>query len=606
MQPIKKQLNLLQSLWQLFKSLFQYAIVDRWLLLLAAVFTLGITISNTVIIWLLGTPIDLIQQEDFSSITTVLSVFVLVVFLNQAFHLGNAVLSHWLGLRFVGRLRSALFSKVLQLSHLALRRFEKGDLLARLSDDVAEAEQFVVETPLDLVSHVFTFIFYSAMLFWIDAELALIVFVFSPLLLLHQRYFAARKRRVSQKFYDKSGMLLGYEENALGNLQGISSYSAEDIMSRSQKKVFEKFKYWGMRDKWLDSTFFASFNLLIYLPAAVIIYVGIGNIHAGSITLGHLVSFLLYLGYLSMPIRGFAELPFAAQGSAAAAERIINVFNTLPEVIEKQGAKPLQVSHGEINIRNVDFSYLQGQPIFNGINIQIHAGETVALVGRSGTGKTTMVKLLMRFYDPVQGSISIDNQNLRDIKLSSLRDNISVVWQEPFLINASIRDNLQLACPNADQDSMIAACQACQAWDFIKELESGLDTVIGTGGINLSTGQCQRISLAQAFLRDAPILFLDEVSSALDSQTESKLIESIERFCHERTTLIIAHRYSTIRSADRIVYLNEDGTVVIGKHEYLLKTHPYYAEAIRWQTDQEKWENRKVDVEQRFLKVGSE
>ena len=573
-----------QVLWSAYKRFFQYVRTDLWLLVVAAIIVLGITVTNTIMIWLLGQPFDMLQKGQFEELDHILLVLIGVILLNQSCHFGAMLFMGWLGIRFSGRLRNALLNHLLTLSYSATGRFGKGDILARLSNDVGKVQELFVDAPLFMISHFLTLIFYVAMLFWIDARLALLALFFTPLFLLHQWFFAPRKRKISQGVYSKNGELLSFEEDTLSNLRGVSSFGAETLISRMHQKMFARFMQWGVRDQRLSAAFDASFAILIYLTGVSIVFIGISDIREGTITVGQLVSFLLYLGYLSVPVRGLAHMPFQCQGDAVAAQRLTEVFDSEAEVTEAHDAQPLSVIRGEITCSNLHFSYPQGKPVFNGFDLVIHPGETVALVGPSGAGKSTLVKLLMRFYDPQEGSIAIDGQSLREVTLASLRSNVAVVWQEPFLVNDTIRANLLIARPDATEDAMIEACRSAQIWESIVELENGLGTVIGTGGVDLSAGQRQRLSIAQAFLRAAPILILDEASSALDSETEQRLVEAIERLRQGRTTLIIAHRYSSIRSADRVVYFNGDGGVTVGRHDELVKTHEGYQRAVQWQS----------------------
>ena len=574
-----------RALWPIYIRLFQYAQADRWLLLLACLIILGIAVTNTVMIWMLGLPFDLLQAGQFAALSQLLLLFAGVILLNQSCHFGAVFFLGWLGLRFAGRLRNALLKQLLTLSYAGTSRFNKGDILARLNTDVGKVQELFVDVPLFMVSHLLTLIFYVAMLFWMNIYLALFALLFTPLFFLHQYFFSARQRRISQHFYHQNGELLSFEEDTLSNLRGVSSFGAEALMGRMHQKNFTDFLYWGLRDKRLAAAFDASFGLLIYFTGISITFIGVNSISQGTLTVGQLVSFLLYLGYLSVPVRGLTHLPFQCQGDAAAAQRVIEVFESRVEVIEMQDASPLIITRGEIVCSNLQFSYPQGKPVFNGLNLVIHPGETVALVGSSGVGKSTLAKLLMRFYDPQDGSIHIDGQSLRDVTLASLRSQVAVVWQEPFLVNDSIRANLLIARSDATETNMVEACRAAQIWETIAELRDGLDTVIGARGVDLSAGQRQRLSIAQAFLRAAPILILDEVSSALDSDTEQRLVEAIDQLRQKRTTLIIAHRYSSIRSADRVVYFNDDGGITVGHHDELLKSHAGYQRAVRWQSD---------------------
>jgi ABC-type multidrug transport system fused ATPase/permease subunit len=339
-----------------------------------------------------------------------------------------------------------------------------------------------------------------------------------------------------------------------------------------------------MRVRTIDGLYVFIFFLLTYSCGVAIVFVGVQGIQQGHFNVGHLISFLLYLGYLSVPVRGFAEAPVTWQGQLGAAKRVMEVLDAPPPVKEQPGATKLQVTSGAIDVQNITFAYDADTPIFKNTSFRIDGGETVALVGPSGSGKSTLARLLMRFYDPQSGTVCVDRTDIRKVTLDSLRRSIAVVWQEPFFIDDTIEANLRLADPGAAMEQIQGACESAFIWEFINTLEQGLQTRLGSDGVELSAGQRQRLSIAQAFLRDAPILILDEASSALDSRSEQAIVQALQRLRQGRTTLIIAHRYSSIRMADRILYLNGDGTVCIGTHEELVKRHTGYREALAWQT----------------------
>ena len=240
---------------------------------------------------------------------------------------------------------------------------------------------------------------------------------------------------------------------------------------------------------------------------------------------------------------------------------------------------------GKCAFSNVSFSYPgRSNAVFNNVTLNIQACECDGLVGPSGAGKSTLAALLLRFYDPQQGVVTIDGTDIKNVSLVSLRRQISIVWQEPLIINGTLKENLLLSRPDANDEQLKTACESAHAWEFIAKLETGMDTVIGSKGINLSVGQKQRLAIAQAFVRDTPILVLDEASSALDSHSEQMIVDAIQSLRQNRTTLIIAHRFSSIRNADRILYFNRDGAVSSGTHDELMVTIADYKEAVNWQT----------------------
>ena len=279
-----------------------------------------------------------------------------------------------------------------------------------------------------------------------------------------------------------------------------------------------------------------------------------------------------------------ADLLFQCVDNLAAAKRILKIFDAQPLVKDKPDAKQLDIKRGGVELKDLHFCYPDGNQIFNNISLSVQPGETIALVGPSGVGKSTLAILLMRFYDPDQGQIFIDGIDVQTYTVNSLRKNISVVWQEPFIINDTIKANLLMVEPGATEQQLITACKHSYAWDFISGLDDGLQTKIGADGVTLSAGQVQRLAIAQAFLRDAAILIFDEATSALDSLSEINVINALDKLKKNKTTFIISHCFSAIKIADRVVYFNGDGTITEGEHADLMQQHAGYKRAVEWQT----------------------
>ncbi len=554
-------------------------------IVLCAVALLGVAATNTLIIWLISKPLNALQQSDTSTIPFWLAWIGVAVLLNQAFHFASDTLSGWLELRLIQRVRKSMLAQCMFVSFPVLDNYPKGDLLKRLSQDLDKLSQFILRTLFLFMSHIMILFFYTVMLLWIDWPLAVFALACSPIFILHQSFFGRRKQIASRNFLQAGGKLMSFEAESLANLRGISSFHVENTVSKIHGDVFETARRWSMRNKLLDAGFNASLLTVIYIGALAVVLGGLFQINQGTLSVGHLVSFLLYLGYLSVPIRGMAQLVLQCHEDKASAVRIAEVLDLAPHVQEVPNAPALTTTQGRIVFDQVTFSYPAGPQVISNLSAEIAPGETVALVGPSGSGKSTLIKLLTRFYDPQQGRIKIDETDVKTVSLGSLRDHIAVVWQEPFLINDTIRNNLKLARPNASEEDIVAACQAAHAWEFIEALPAKLETVLGADGIDLSTGQKQRLTIAQAFLKDAPILILDEASSALDSQAERLIGDALDRLRAGRTTLIIAHRFSAIRNVQRVFCFNGDGTVTIGTHNELLGSHPAYRAAIEWQTE---------------------
>jgi ABC-type multidrug transport system fused ATPase/permease subunit len=417
--------------------------------------------------------------------------------------------------------------------------------------------------------------------------LALIAVTMAPVFFLSQRFVAPKTGRASRHFVQERAKLVTMEEQTLANLKGVSSFTSESFMRDKHRTQFDVAREWALKIRKIRIIYNAFFTFLIYFAGVVVIYSGIASIEAGHLTIGVLISFLVYVRNLTGPVRSIAQMPIRLHASRAAAERVMEVMSMPGTVQENAEAPPIQIQHGDIAFTNVSFTYPAGEkPVFSELDVAIHAGESVALVGASGSGKSTFAALLMRFYDPQIGSITIDGTDIKTVSLASLRKQISIVWQEPFIVDGSIKENLLLARPDATEEQMLAACKSSFAWEFIETMEKGLDTLIGTDGVNLSVGQKQRLAIAQAFLRDSPILIFDEASSALDSHSERMIVQALQTLRKDRTTLLIAHRFSSIRTVERILYFNGNGSITSGTHAELMASHEDYQQAVNWQVSQ--------------------
>ena len=541
-----------------------------------------LALSNTLMIWLLGRPFGYLASENYAQLVQVLAALFFVVVVNQVLHYFNTYYANVLGLEYVGRLRTHLMRQYVHSPQLVTDDVAKGDLLSRLSHDVDTIQRFIVELPLFLSSHIFTIVLYAGMLLYINWQLAMIAIFLTPVFFIHQKFFATKKRYAAEKFFMENGRLLAKEDEILTNLSLVNAFNSQQEVAKQHKHAFYRALQWAKKERQLDAIFSTTLSVVIYFCALFIVYQGVDNVQSGNLTIAELVSFLLYMGYLSIPLRGITQLMFQARSDAMAGERLGPFLADSVSTADKN-KKELIVTKGEIVFDQVTLS-ISGTVILDKISFYIEPGKTVAIVGNSGAGKSTIANLLLGFITPDSGTIEIDQQDLSHCTLESIRNNLGMVWQSPMLFNDTIKNNLLLANSTATDEMMISALKDADAWDFVSQLSDGINTLIGTGGVLLSAGQKQRVHIAQAFLRDSMILIMDEASSALDSESEKRLVTNIKRVRKGRTTLLIAHRYSSLRYADYVIYLNTDGSVITGTHDELLRSHPDYKQALNWQS----------------------
>ncbi len=552
-------------------------------LMVNAVIILGIVASSALLIWMVGHGFDLLHAGRFKDLPDYFLAITALVVLLQLLRYANHYLYEWMEQRIIFSIRRALYTHLLLLSTPVKTQYAAGDLLARLGQDVSRVSQLLVIVPGQAFTHGLTFLVYAAVLLWMEPRLTLVALALSPLFWLHQRYFSARMRRYSGQFLARQGGMSAFEETSLANLQGINSFNAEPEMMARFSQLFSDFRRAAMRSLLTQNAFIVSFELLAALCAIVLVVLGVQAIGRGALSLGGLINFLLYTGYLTRPLQGLANIPVESQIRAAAAARVAEILDSAPMVHERSPARSLSKFTGAVRFEEVGFAYAESPLILQGFNLDIQPGEFIGLVGASGCGKSTLARLLLRFYDPTQGAIYLAGHDLRDLRVASLREHLAVVWQEPFLLDDSVRANLLLANPSASEEEMILAAQHAQAHEFILQLPQAYETTLGAQGARLSSGQKQRLAIAQALLKKSSLLIFDEATSALDAQSELALQQALTDARRGRTTIVIAHRYSTLQGVDRIVYLNGNGSADVGTHAELSAHHAGYRAALAHQ-----------------------
>ena len=489
----------------------------------------------------------------------------------------SGYLNHYAALHYVADLRGRLYRK---LQHMSLRYFHKsrtGDLTGRVVSDTMDAEILLAHVIPDFIVNILTFLGVGALLVTINLKLALVSLITIPFLL---GITIWQSVHVSPTWKENSKIRGELSGTVQDNLSGIKEIQIFNQQEQEEKKV-ENLSLRHSR-AYLKASFFfeTTYPLLAFVTAlgtVIVVVYGGHLVGTGEVSIADIVGFVMYLSMFYAPVKSFSSLVERAGEATAGWRRVLEVIDDTPDVKEKKNSAVLPRVKGEIQLRNLSFSYHEDMPILQNVNLTIQPGQTVALVGTTGVGKSTIANLLNRFYDPQQGAVLIDGVDIRDVTLTSLRDNISMVLQDTFLFNGTVYDNIAYGWKEATREDVIAAAKAANAHDFIEKMEDGYDTEIGERGIRLSGGQKQRISIARAILRNSPILILDEATSALDTKTEQEIQLALDEIAKHRTTLVIAHRLSTIQSADQIIVLDGTGIAELGTHEELMAQKGIYS-----------------------------
>ncbi len=478
---------------------------------------------------------------------------------------------------YVADLRLALYDK---LQNLSLRYFadkQSGQIVSRIARDTVSAERLIAHVLPDLIVNALTLLAVGIMLFTINVKLAVISLLTIPFIIFANVLYSKAALPRWRKNSEIMGIMNGALQDNVSGMKEIQVFNQHDYEKTRMSNIIQKEAKTILAAVKTDEFvipligFFSSLGMV-----GVMVYGGYLT-SIGEMTVAEIVGFTLYLGLFYVPINNLSGINENLNNALAGCERVFEVLDEVSEVQEAPHAKVLQDVKGAVKFDNLTFHYTPGIPVLHNITLTIEPGQTVALVGTTGVGKTTISSLLNRFYDPVAGSILIDGVDIREVTLRSLRDSISMVLQDTFLFNGTVYENIVYGCKEATHEQVLAAAKAANAHAFIMDLENGYDTRIGERGTRLSGGQKQRISIARAVLRNTPILLLDEATSSLDMQTEKEIQTALDEISKQRTTLIIAHRLSTIRHADVIVVLDNNGIAEQGTHDDLLHLGGIYA-----------------------------
>ena len=480
-------------------------------------------------------------------------------------------LNTWVGGKITNDLKMTLYKKMLTFETGYFDKKKSGDIVFRFNNDADTACNGLLENLKTFTSRLFSSISLVGVLFYNSWQLALIAsFVlgcaFIPLANIRKRIKSVMDKSVTAG----SAVITAYNESFAGN-KTITSYNLAPLQERKFKDILANI--FTLKIKMVQRTSWLSPMMHVIVSIGIGLAIGYGShlILTGQITSGNFVSFITALIMLYTPIKNLGNNFNLVQMSFMAIERVFGVLDQKPAIVQKENATPLAGIKNNITFENINFEYIKGKPVLKNINLEVKKGETLALVGNSGGGKSTIVSLIPRFYDIQSGSIKIDGIDIKDYTLESLRQNISVVFQDNFLFSGTIKENILLGKQGASDEEIKKALEMAYLDEFISTLKDGINTQIGERGILLSGGQKQRVAIARAFIKDAPIVILDEATSALDNKSEAIVQKAIDNLMKDKTVFVIAHRLSTIKNADRIAVINEGNLAELGKHEELMQ-----------------------------------
>ena len=512
-------------------------------------------------------------------------VMVALILMHTACNMFVDYQGHMMGALMERDMRSELFEHLQKLSFGFYDEQRTGQLMTRLTNDSFDLAELYHHGPEDIVISTLNFIGAFIIMLTVNVKLALIVFLFLPVMGLYVIHFNKKMRIALRRSNDRIGDINAQVEDTLSGIRVVKSFTNEEIEQR--KFAYENNRFLdSRRDGYKSEAYFTAGMIAFtqFLTVAVIIFGGTRIVLDASLDLADLITFLLCIGILIEPIQRFSNFTRLYQEGIAGFERFMEILEVRPDIHDAADAIELTHSQGNVEFQDVTFKYKADHDyVLKNISLDIKAGEYVALVGVSGVGKTTLCSLIPRFYEINEGKVLLDAKNIKEISLRSLRRHIGIVQQDVYLFAGTVSDNIRYGKLEASKEEIIEAAKKANAHDFIMALPDGYDTDVGQRGVKLSGGQKQRLSLARVFLKDPPVIIFDEATSALDNESERAVQDSLEKLTEDRTTLVIAHRLSTVRNAQRIIVLTDNGIDEQGTHEELIAMEGTYAHLYNMQ-----------------------
>ena len=523
---------------------------------------------------------DQLQQASLTDIWLVILLLGCLMVLMAVTEFINVKWGHILGTRIETDMRADMFRHLQKLSFRYFDRTKTGHIMSRISNDLFTISELAHHAPEDFLISVSLIVGSLVFMFIMNWKMALIVMVPMPILLVWGSVFRVRLRRTFREVRKRVADINSNVENSIQGIREVQSYVREGYAIDQFESVNNDFKVAKSNMYHTMAGFHSGMMFFIEFYSVIMIGGGMLLIHAGQMELVELLGFLMYRRYMFQPIRRLTGFMEQFQQGAAAFERFVEIMDTDPDIRDRDGAESMGDVRGDIIVEKACFKYDSADDgwVIEDVDLRIKAGQVVALVGESGAGKSTLAALIPRFYELQKGRILIDGRDVMDLRLKDLRSNVGIVQQDVFLFDATIRENIMFARPDATEEELIEAARNAHILEFVQRLPDGFESLVGERGVMLSGGQKQRISMARLFLKNPPILIFDEATSSLDSESEDYIQESLEQLCAGRSTLIIAHRLSTVRKSDYTYVMRGGRVVEHGTHSELLAKSGYYSE----------------------------
>ncbi len=546
-------------------------------LILAGLLVSGVALINLALVRFAGILWDLITvQRDADKMTQSIGLFLGLVLLQGLCSMGHSYLTAWVSQHVVADFRKHLFGHLHTLTVSFFARRRTGELLSRLMNDVTVIQSIVTETPIDGVKQLVTFIGGITFLLMMNWRLCLLILILLPVLVLVAKIFGRQLKSLSTSIQDHTASVSTLVEEVISGIRIVKSFVQTQRENARFSEQVDQTLSLTLRRAGIMAVFIPVISLLTFSSAAAVLWYGGRQVIDGVVTPGDLFAFVLFAGILIGPFSSGARVFAQVKEAQGAMQRVFEILDAQPDIYDRPQAHPLITVAGRVRVEGVTFSYDPRHPVLSNLSFEAEAGELVALVGPTGAGKTTVINLLHRFYDPTEGRLTIDGRDLRDVTLESWYQQIALVPQETILFGGTILDNIRYGNIRASEASVREASKAAHAHDFITALPDGYQTVVGEKGINLSGGQRQRIAIARAVLKNPRILLLDEATSSLDTESERLVQEALQHLMEGRTTFVVAHRLSTIQRADRILVLDKGKLAEEGTHAQLMARKGLY------------------------------